>query len=199
MSTAASEITLDPTSHVYSRGLVTYTSVSAVIKSVMPTDYSAIPEDVLANARDRGIWIDAMLTSWLRNEQPVISKEFASEHPDWVSRLQMLIEWWKKQNFTVRGTQVTVSDEVNLIAGTLDLDCDIILDLKIVSELQPSYFLQLGAYLEMMDGTAAGIIHVTKDRVRLVEYHAQQCRSDWNAALSWYLTKKRLEKKQDSR
>lgn len=185
-------IILDPATHVYSKGLVTYTSVSAVIKSVLPTDFSGVPPEVLENARLRGVFVDETFCAWLNGKCPVIPK---GTDQDWVNRLQMLIEWWNKNMDGEWETQVTLSDEANLIAGTVDLRNRAEkrkLDLKVVSELQPAYSLQLGAYGWMEETEAIGIIHVTKDRVRLVKYDLDDCCNTWVTALFWYQAKKRL-------
>lgn len=190
-------VVLDPVSHVYSKGLVTYTSVSAVIKAVLPTDYSAVDPAVLENARLRGVFVDEMFCAWLNGKCPVIPR---GTDQDWVNRLQILIDWWERQPWVndIIATQVTLTDDGNLIAGTCDLAMSgrnrQKLDLKVVSSLQPAYGLQLGAYASMDETDGIGVIHVTKDRVRLVNYDLMQCQDDWQSAREWYFTQKRLKR-----
>lgn len=168
------------THHAYYVGIRRLTSVSAVIKRILPTDYSGVPPDVLETARIRGVAVDSYFSEYLRTGNVTIA---AGERQDVLDRLTMLIPWWDKNGWQVMDVQRTVYSEADGIAGTYDfaVNEETVYDLKCVSALQPSYALQLGAYLTYGGFEIAGIVHVTKDRVRLVKYDAARCRRQWRA------------------
>jgi hypothetical protein len=93
--------------------------------------------------------------------------------------------------------QCVVYSDADGIAGTFDLGTDDkVIDLKCVSQLQPNYPLQVGGYLCMdtqsfpiRDGA---ILHVGKDKVKLVAYDTKKIKRQWKAAIEWYRTMKEL-------
>jgi len=68
---------------------------------------------------------------------------------------------------------------------------------KCTASLQSNYALQLGAYAHMstngLSAPAVGVIHVTKNGVRLVDYPAAKCADQWERALAWYQTLNELK------
>ena len=77
-------------------------------------------------------------------------------------------------------------------------DPSAIWDVKCVSQTQPNYSLQLGGYLSLSRNGGfgvvnVGIIHVTKNGVRLVDYPAGKCADQWERALAWYQTLNELQ------
>ena len=77
-------------------------------------------------------------------------------------------------------------------------DPSAIWDVKCTASLQSNYSLQLGGYLSLSrnDGASvvnAGVIHVTRNGVRLVDYPAAKCAEQWERALNWYQTLNELK------
>lgn len=176
--------------HAYGHGDARLTSVSQVIRTVLPTDYSMVDPAVLENARIRGERIDGYFMTYLSTGNVMTE---AGERSDVVERLGRLITWWDKNGWNVTTQKIVHDDRV---AGTLDLEVneEFIIDLKCVSELQPAYKLQLGAYLVLGGYERAAILHCKKDRIRLVEYDGQDCKRQWRAAANWYHVQKELTK-----
>lgn len=170
-------------------------SVSSVIKSVFPTDYSAVDPDVLETARIRGSAVDAYFSEYLKTGQVTVEP---GERTDVLDRLERLIVWWEQSGMVAKQVQQSVFSLTDGIAGTFDIGTeDKLIDLKNVSQLQPGYMLQLGAYIDydaqqfpQRDPT---ILHVTKDKVRLVPYDRKKCRQSWQSAVSWWRTMKELK------
>jgi hypothetical protein len=180
--------------------------VSKVIKTLLPADYSKVDPTVLEIARLRGSFVDTYFSEWLTDPlvtmdlptvKEMIAPMFPREHDkhaeDTIMRIDNLLDWWTDQGWKVRDVQRTVFSEADGIAGTFDMGTEeFIFDLKCVSSLQPNYSLQLGAY-STMDPQAfplrdVAIIHVMKDKVKLVKYKTKQCREQWKACLGWYKT-----------
>jgi hypothetical protein len=187
-------------------------SVSRVIKTLCPADYSKVDPIVLEVARLRGQFVDTYFSEWLQDphgvEHPgrvhrIIADQFPRDHEenaaDTVCRIMALMDWWKASGLKATAVQKTVFSESEGIAGTFDLATeDTIIDLKCVSKLQPNYSLQLGAYLQMESddwlNKGAAILHVTKEKVRLVKYDPMRCLAQWRSAVNWYSTLKELTK-----
>lgn len=197
--------------HVYYKGRQKFESVSCVVKAIFPTDYSGIDPEVLSNAAKRGTFIDTYFSEWLQGAPMMSPLEFRemilprferdkyktpAEHAeDCRVRLERLLDWWTGLGWKIAAVQKIVYSATDGIAGTLDLrTAGSIYDLKCVSELQPAYRLQLGAYAEY-DGDhleQCGIIHVAKDRIILKHYPLEKCREQWRNGVAWYRTTKEL-------
>jgi hypothetical protein len=193
----------------YWKGPHRLTSVSKVIHTLLPTDYSAINPVVLEGARLRGVFVDTYFCEWLTDPLDVIPLRdvgsfIAPQFPvdgekyagDTMHRIEMLLEWWQKSGIKCLSAQKIIHSDDDGIAGTMDLSTDRgIYDLKCVSRLQPAYGLQLGAFASYDDsaGQGLGIIHCTKDRVRLVPYDAAKCKRQWRSCVSWFNTAKELQ------
>jgi len=199
--------------HVYRKGKQEFVSVTRVSKALLPTDYAAIDPITLKIAMVRGILVDQYFTEWLvqgddnmiplADVPEMIAPQFPPERTDGTpvdrmrfaidtaERTMLLIAWWKAQGWTATAIHRIVYDERAGVAGETDVETEgRILDLKVVSAIQPNYELQLGGYLELDGGEKQGaVIHVTKEFVRLVPYNAQRARMRWRSGLDWYWTK----------
>jgi len=176
--------------HRYFKGKKEFTSVGRVIKTLLPSTYDGVDPAVLEHARVRGERVDAYFSEYLRSGTVTLN---AGEWQEVLSYLEKLIAWWDKQNLHAVKIQEIVYSESDGIAGTLDIrTTDAIWDTKCVSQLQPSYSLQLGAYAVYIDNRKSlpyvGVIHVTKNGVRLVDYNPAKCAEQWERALGWYKT-----------
>ncbi len=220
-------MTLCPACHRYAKNGKEYTSVSRVIKALLPADYSAIDPVVLEIAKLRGIFVDTYFSEWLTDPLNVmtlpevkeavipefraaidlmkwaskyktldadgVAKKAEDDAKDTVNRIEMLCDWWIGKGWKATGIQKIVYNDMHRVAGTLDLRTDgLVADIKCVSSLQPNYALQLGAYSMYDAASSVAIIHVTKDKVRLVEYDNQKCQSQWLNGLVWWQTTKEL-------
>src|SRR5881396_3277268 len=165
----------------YFKGKKEFVSVGRVIKTLLPPAYEGVVPAVLEHARIRGERVDAYFSEYLRSGTVTLN---AGEWQEVLSYLEKLINWWDKQNLHATEVQKIVYSESDGIAGTLDIrTSDAILDIKCVFTLQSNYGLQLGGYLYMLrNGQStpnAGVIHVTKNGVRLVDYPAAKCAEQW--------------------
>ena len=191
---APQEIRQCPEHFHYWFGDQRYASIGSVIKSVLPTDYSMVQQIVLENARQRGVFVDRWFCEYIMTGDIDVPAGCPQEYDDYLSRV---INWWDKSGLKALATQRIVYSSDG-IAGMYDiwLAGDMIVDLKCVSARQPSYKLQLGAYVSMADDTAPGvgigILHATKTDVKLVPYSTEDCRANWRAAVDWWKVKKRL-------
>jgi hypothetical protein len=211
------QVRLCPDHHKYFIGDRRLTAVSRVIHAMMPTDYSAVSPLVLENARLKGKFIDGYFSDWLESPQSMLGlddfraqvephfsgDDYATPQKhanDAMQRLDMLLGWWQKQGYQHKAVQSIVYSEADGIAGMFDIATeDKIIDLKCVSSLQPAYSLQLGAYLsydpQKFPLRDAAILHVTKERVKLVAYDAKKCKRQWQDCVGWYKTMMELRPK----
>ncbi len=205
---AKPEIWLCPICHAYRKGSQQFTSVTKVIKKLLPADYAAVDPTVLEIARLRGVFVDTYFSEWLIDPaavmdlktvremvEPQFPRDGEKHSEDVVTRISRLLDWWNASKMKLKAVQGIVHSVTDGVAGTFDLGIDAaILDLKCVSQLQPNYALQLGAYLEYDTGLReqTGIIHVTKDKVKLVTYDAAKCRKQWRSAIAWFRTVEEL-------
>ncbi len=195
--------------HSYYRGTRQYTSVSKVIKTLMPDTYSGIDPVVLETARLRGVFVDQYVSDWLRDPTdiaplddvaamvaPLFPRDGEKYAQDVVRRIDRVINWWQRSGLKAEDVQRMVWSDRDGVAGTFDIGTDaMILDLKNVASLSPSYQLQLGGYLSYDKAETCrdpAVLHVTKDGIRLVEYDANACIEAWTAAITWFNTLKAL-------
>lgn len=194
--------------HRYWRGDKKLASVSSVIREMWPfkKNFDGADPAVLEHARERGSRVDAYLSEYIRSGRVRI---VAGEWREVVDRTQAVIQWWRGQQhdgaFKATPQQVLADDD---IAGTADIvsSWGFIMDLKNVSALDPTYWLQIGAYAHLYRaqyGEAArggALIHVTqpKDRpvsVKLVEVDIQECENDWLCLrAAWSMANRRCGK-----
>ena len=196
-SIGASGIRLCPEHHKYYLGDKELASVSRVIRETWPIKKSFEYADpvVLEHARERGVRIDHYAAEYVKTGKVRI---LAGEWREVVERVQMFAEWWRRRE-TKAATQVIFHDDE--VAGTADFlttNGDI-WDLKCVSAIDPTYFLQLGAYADLCEkqhGTAGNLafIHLPKEGPRFIAADLQQCRDDWRTLRQMYLMVKRRSK-----
>jgi hypothetical protein len=113
---------------------------------------------------------------------------------DTLERIERLCTWWGRKNWKATAVHRIVSDDTYRIAGETDVETeDFIWDVKCVSELQPNYALQVGAYLSM-DGKdrKGGIIHVKKDSIETLFYDRVKIQRQWESCRNWYRAKEEL-------
>lgn len=174
----ATDVTLDAESHVYTRGDKRLTSVSGVIKSIIPTDYSSVDQAVLENARQRGSECDALFSAYVEGR---LDSYPVGTRIDVVDLMDKLIPFWDALGIRNARAQVILADDE--VAGTCDIiSPDVILDLKCVSRTSPTYGIQLGAYRELADGGRdIALIHVNAamKAPKLIELNAGDCLHDW--------------------
>lgn len=197
---ALKELRLCEEHHRYFLGDRRLSSVSSVINSVLPTDFSKIQEAVLENARERGEWVDRMFCRYLSLRSGENFTTEPARSSDRMDYLERLIQWWDKSGLDAVATQQGVYSEADGIAGTLDirLSDGRILDLKCVAALRASYGLQLGSYWTMGAAEGIGILHVTKDNVKLIPYDHELWGVRWKTAVDWWKLKQQLKPEDDS-
>lgn len=175
--------------HRYFRGDKRLESVTSVIRQVWPIKKNFEDADpwVLEHARDRGVRVDGYFSEYLRSGNVRIQ---AGEWREVVERTKAVVEWWDKDWKEPVTPQVILAD--NEIAGTADIVGDIgfIADLKNVSALDATYWIQVGAYADLFEkqfghpAQRGALIHVTqpKDKpvsVKFVEVELKQAVADW--------------------
>lgn len=174
-------------------------SVSSVTESVLPTDWTKIPRDVLDNAKDRGVTVDAWFCEYLRTGTVNLPVPRVKDREEYLERL---IAWWNKSGLEADTIQEAVFSLDDGVAGTLDFRCgDTIVDLKCVASLRPAYELQLGSYVHYHPDAKvrkAAILHVTKTGVKLVPYDAHRAVERWKTAVSWWRVKQQLAPSDDA-
>ncbi len=191
-----------PCCHRYKRGDRCLTSVSKVI-GIWPEKASWDNGDpyVMERVQDanaRGVEVDSMLCDWLAGK-------LAGEIPvdvyrqDAADLFVKLMNWWPF-GANVK-TQVILND--GEIAGMADLvvaSPSGIWDLKCVSELQPTYPLQIGGYVHLYHAEygkypeRCGNIHVKKSLKvpKLVEYEPMTVASEFRIVRDmWRLVKRK--------
>jgi len=191
--------------HRYFRGDRQLASVTSVIRETWPIkkNFENADPEVLEHARERGIRVDTYFSEYLRSGTVRI---LAGEWREVVDRVKAVIEWWTlKHAGTDAIAQQMLADDA--IAGTPDIitDNDFIFDMKNVSALDPSYWLQLGAYAELYEkqfghsAQGGGFIHVkqSKDqlvRVNYVEVDLAEVIADWKTCREmWSMVQRRTK------
>ncbi len=188
--------------HRYHRGDKELASVSRVIRETWPVKKTWEDADpaVLENARDRGVVTDYLFSEWIASRLKVIP---AGIRKDAIDRFQALRQWWiKTQNDTIAESQYMLADDE--IAGTCDLLTKqaLIMDVKNVYALDPSYWLQLGGYADLYEkqfgepAAGAALVHVTQPSgkpvsIKYVEIDVAQAITDWRALRAvWNIVKR---------
>lgn len=152
--------------HRYWRGDKKLDSVSSVIRQCWPIkpDFSAAKPEVIENARDRGVTVDFLFSSYVNG---ALDKIPAGTRKDAVELFFKVRRWWDDHKHGETRAQVILADSE--IAGTCDvLDDDCIWDLKCTYNIEATYPLQLAAYGALHFATFGrpakklGIIHVTE-------------------------------------
>lgn len=144
------------------------------------------------NANERGKQADALLSAYVVGKLQRIP---AGTRRDAIVLFEKARQWFDRQGFRKVESQVLLADDE--IGGLCDLRLDgMIVDLKCVYELRPSYAVQIGGYCEL-DGTSpdrAAILHVTERfaEARLIELKAYEIAADWHTLReAWTMIQRR--------
>ncbi len=189
---ASAEVRLCVECHRYWRGDKELLGVSKVLRATWPfkPDYSAAKPEVLENARDRGIAVDVLFTSYLRGQLQTIPRGTRADAVDLFFRLK---RWWDGRQHGEVKAQALLAD--NAVAGTCDvIDDGYIYDLKTTYDVEPMYGVQLGAYGQLYWETfkepvkGLGIIHLTKRYAapKIIKLDMHEAISDWTTLRSTY-------------
>lgn len=190
------------------RGDKRLASVGSVIRDTWPIkkNFEDAAPAVLENARDRGVVCDELFSAWLNGTLISIP---AGTRADAVGRFIAVQEWWVHEfGDAPARAQVLLADHE--IAGTVDIVVDwvdppshLIIDMKNVSAIDPTYHLQLGGYAELYEAqydvpvAGIGILHVTqpKDKpvsVKYVDVPVELALKDWRALREmWQVVRRR--------
>lgn len=195
------EVKLTVDGHIYQIGDRKLTSVTSVIRQVWPTtpEFSAAPEAVIENARERGCEVDEIFSKWLNDE-------FAEEIPtgyrqDSTDLAAKLIDWWIRQRFTTVGVKAQEILHDADIAGCADIviapPAGAVYDNKTTYDIEPTYRIQVGGYCELYEAkygeppARAGIIHNTKrfKEPKLIDLDVAKVTAEWKTVRRfWELT-----------
>lgn len=196
-----SVVTFCQACHIYRRGDRRLTSITRMLKSVWPLkpDFSSAPEGVIESARDRGVEVDQLFSSYLSGTLTAIP---AGTRQDSAELLMKLIAWWEKQPMRKAEAQFILADEE--LAGCVDImPPRIIYDLKTTYDLEPTYSLQVGGYCHLHEKQfgelpeECGIIHLTKRfaEPKLVRYEVMTAVSEFRVMLDfWRLVQRKAPK-----
>ncbi len=185
------EVVICPDHHRYFKLGKELTSVTRILKRMIPPDFSGADPDVLENARLRGVSVDELFSAYVEGKLGCIP---AGTRRDAVDLFLKLRHWWDKfYGQRIEMSQVILADDE--IAGTCDvmLGSGHIFDVKATYNIDPSYPLQLGAYADLYNaqhGTfpGIGILHVTAryDEVKVITLDVAECVEDWRALRAAY-------------
>lgn len=192
--------------HKYWRGDQRLTSVSKVISAVWPVkkDFESAPPEVLAHARERGIRVDRYFSEWLRTGRVRI---VAPEWREVIAGVEAVIGWWQSEGIRDARPQVILAGEQE--AGTADVLAPLMVaELKCVSALEPTYDIQVGAYVDFLQRTnlqsidEGFILHCKIDaktltaKVKAVPVDLQRAVWDWRCLRDvWRVAQRRAPKK----
>lgn len=147
-------------------------------------DYSQVKPEVLENARERGIEVDALFSQYVNGTLDVIRK--GMWRTDAVQLFFKVRRWWDARKHDEAKAQVILADDE--VAGTCDIvDGDTIYDLKCTSKISSAYHLQLAAYGELHYATfrrpvkKLAIIHITEKfpEPKIVTVDLVEAMQDW--------------------
>lgn len=199
---APAEVRLCEEHHAYWRGDRRLTSVTAVVKGMWPEkpDFSAAPEGVIENARERGVEVDTLFTAYLRGKLHEIP---AGTREDSADLFMKLVRWWEKRSGMEADAQVILADDE--IAGCADIvPPKAVYDLKTTYDLEPTYSLQVGGYCHLYEAQygvlpeECGIIHLTKRfaEPKLVKFEVMTVVSEFRIVRDmWRLTRRLSRRK----
>ncbi len=190
---SSADVTFEESTHTYTRGLVTLPSVTTVIKAVFPDELKDIDAEVVANARDRGIEVDKLLTAWLKGATAIPS----GIREDSVELFNKLIDHWP---FGEAQSQVILASDD--LAGTVDiLPSMSIFDLKTTYNVPKYAPLQLGGYCHLYEAEhgklplTCGVVHLTKRQPRkIVTYDVTRVVSEFRLLFDFWKMIQRYQK-----
>lgn len=192
------------TCHRYWKGDKELVSVTRVVKTAWPfkPDFSQAQPEVLENARDRGVVVDALFSAYVNGQLETIPR---GTRTDAIELFFKLKDWWDGRHKESRSQIILADDDV---AGTCDLiGDDWIYDVKSTYNVEPMYQLQLGFYAALHFSTfgrpakGIGIIHVTKryPTPKLIKLDLTECVRDAMLLRDLYFMAHRRQPKQLSK
>ena len=170
------------------------TSVSHVLRDVLPPDYDGVPEYRVEHARERGVAVDAIISAYVMGKPPAIPVGTPEDLIDEVKVLfERFADWWDKQGFkNVTAQAIVYGPE---IAGAKDLDADsTIFDVKCTYNLLPSHRIQVAGYMDLDGkGRNGALIHLTKRyKTPRIEPIVERDFRDWMTVRDFWRLKRRL-------
>ena len=174
--------------HVYRYG-TWLPSVGRILRTVWPPPETLPPEDVLENARLRGVEVDTLFSAYVIGKLQRIP---AGTRMDARDLFLKLVYWFDEQHFTRSESQILVAGDDH--AGTMDLRLDgMVVDLKCTYDVSDMHRLQTAGYAALAGTLDAAVLHVTarypEPRLELLtgtDHH------DWEALLChWRMLKRR--------
>lgn len=196
------DVTFCAEHHVYARNGKRLASITSVLKTTWPEkpDFSAAPEGVIENARERGSEVDALFSRWLTGQLTEIPVNTREDSRD---LLLKLTDWWRDSSYGPARAQVILTDDE--IAGMVDiLPEKAVLDLKTTYDLEPTYRLQVGGYCHLYEAECGelpetcGIIHLTKRfaQPKFIAFDPVSVVSEFRVVLDMWRLTQRLKRKQ---
>jgi hypothetical protein len=175
--------------HIYWINDKQLTSVSRILKDCFPATYDGVAPEVLENARDRGVQLDALISAYVvgkLTEFPVGTRH------DVIDLFEKFQGWWDRQGFKTIEAQVVVHDSE--VAGTIDLRADgFKFDVKCTYDLLYTHHIQIGGYSQLDENPTGAIIHITKrlKAPRIIETPTQAY-EDWMTTRDFWKLKRRM-------
>lgn len=185
--------------HKYWYGGRELASVSSVIRTVYnKKTWDGVDEAVVENARIRGSLVDDYFSEYLRTGFVDIPE---GERMDVLDRVIIAHKLFKKHFGDIAAIpQVIVFSLEDGVAGTVDIDCDdLAIDLKATYSPEPSWILQLGAYIKYKGAKRGAILHVSPKLYKnngggkVIHVDADEAVKLWDDALVWWKRTKDLE------
>lgn len=184
------------------------TSVTTVIKTIYSRkSWDGVDEEVVANARERGIRVDSYISEYMRTGVVEMPEGERQDVIDRVIIAHRLIEENYGERISCEPQRIIYDLKLG-IAGMADLPIDgEIVDLKCTYSPEVDWAFQIGAYADMGNFQSCAILHISpkfyKDSGggRLLRYDVAHCKQWWREAVAWYLRTKAIEEiqKKDSR
>ena len=160
----------------------------------IPPDFNAADPARLGNAKNRGVEVDGLLTSWLAG---MLTEIPAGVMEDTRDLFRKLVDWWP---FGEAQAQVVLDDgELVGVVDVLTGGGGGVWDLKTTYNLEPTYQLQVGGYVCLYETEhhrrpeRCGIIHLTKrQKPKLVEFDPLIVASEFRAVRDMWQLCRRL-------
>jgi len=179
------------------------TSVSTIIKTVYnKKSWDGVDEDVIANARERGIRVDDYVAAYIKYGRI----EMANEREDVIERVKIAIDLLEQNygNAEKIEAQKIVYDLDYGVAGTADIAVNgkTVVDLKATWSPEVDWILQIGGYAWLGGYSDSAIIHTSprfykKQKYpfggKLLTYDTYDCIQWWKSALQWWCITKDME------
>lgn len=175
-------------------------SVSSIIKKVYNAkSWDGVAEDVIDNARVRGLIVDKYMSEYINTGVVEMPEGERQDVVDRVVIAHRLLEANYGDRIEAQVQHIVYNEDFG-IAGTPDFIIDgEVVDLKVTYSPEVDWALQIGAYAFMGGCKKASIIHVspsfykTSGGGRLITYDVEQCKRWWFMAREWWEETTRME------